>query len=213
MYRIVLSAVLALTLGAAAFATTAGDASAAARGPELDTRASVLHQNRADCRAIRGTDYWSDEERAWFLTYCVDRAAAPPEPVYVIVAPPAPVFQPAPASVASRGPAPGVTIACYSSQGAAVAEGDLQNVPLNAFPGEAVSCTASVAGSYSSIDWAGGQYNGSGPSFVTSFSFRTTPWTIRAQVNWGGNPVIKYVSVTTTSGCPGYFSTAFCYVR
>jgi hypothetical protein len=167
---------------------------------------SQTDPNRADCGAIRGTDYLSEEERGWFLTYCVDQPVFQPSPVFFAVPLPSP-----PAPVVARPAAPAVRIACYSSLGVAVAEGDLQNVPLNAFPGEPISCSASVSGSYTSIDWAGGQINGSGPSFVTSFSYRTAPWTIRVQVNWGGNPVIKYVSVTTVPG----FGCAypFCIVR
>jgi hypothetical protein len=86
--------------------------------------------------------------------------------------------------------------------------GDLQNVPLSAIAGEPIYCSASVSGPYTSIDWAAGFSNGSGVNFVASFGYRRTPWTVRVQVNWGGNPFIKYFSVTTfgiyCSPDPGY---------
>jgi hypothetical protein len=130
----------------------------------------LLDANRADCEAIRGTDYLSDEERAWFLAYCVGVVVYAP----VVVASPVPdVFLLPP--VAQRPSEPGVSVTCRSSLGSATAAGDLQNVPLSAIAGEPIYCSASVFGSYTSIDWAGGFTNGSGVNFVTSFDYRRTP--------------------------------------
>jgi len=181
----------------------AGLAGAASQSGSGIAKRPLLDANRADCEAIRGTDYLSDEERAWFLAYCVGVIVYAP----VVVANPVPdVFLLPP--VAQRASEPGVSVTCRSSLGSATAAGDLQNVPLSAIAGELIYCSASVSGSYTSIDWAGGFTNGSGVNFATSFDYRRTPWTIRVQVNWGGNPVSKYVSVTTFGiGClpqPGY---------
>jgi len=165
--------------------------------PSSSYQRQLTDLNRADCDSIRGTDYLSDEERAWFLTYCVGGVVYAPVTVdYVFL----PVITSPP--VSARPIEPSVSVTCRSSLGSATAAGDLQNVPLSAIAGEPIYCSASVAGPYTSIDWAGGFVSGSGANFVTSFDLRRTPWTIRVQVNWGGNPVIKYVSVSTQGfGC------------
>jgi hypothetical protein len=71
---------------------------------------------------------------------------------------------------------------------------------LQAFAGEPINCNVAVAGYYTSIDWDAASIDGHATNFVASFPLRRTPWTVRLQVNWGGNPVIKYVSVTTLAG-------------
>jgi hypothetical protein len=206
-YRL-LSLAIVLVAGLAATSLAGGAQASSESGRARQAAPALNEPNRADCAAIRGTEYWSDEERAWFLAYCIGQAVFLPP---VAISAPA---QPLP-PVTSRPQAPAVSVTCYSSHGYATAEGDLQNVPLNAFAGEPIQCSASVFGSYTSIDWAGGFVNGSGSSFVTSFGYRTLPWTIRVQVNWGGNPVIKYISVTTVSGFAGCANYAYgvCIVR
>jgi hypothetical protein len=173
----------------------------------LGSAAASAHTDRFNCDAIRGTDYESEDERAWFLANCIGGSSAV-APVIIYYVPE--VF--IPAGPTQRPSAPGVVVTCNSSIATATANEDTQQVPLAAFAGELIYCSAFVNGYYSSIDWAGGQVNGSGPNFTTSFGFRTTPWTIRVQVNWGGNPVIKYISVNTVgAGClPG---APFCIVR
>src|ERR1700759_2434632 len=77
----------------------------AASLPSPTASAAVLNDaNRGDCDAIRDTDYWSDEERSWFLSYCVGGSyptapAAQPQVVYVYVPVPA-------ASTSAAAPAP-----------------------------------------------------------------------------------------------------------
>ena len=163
--------------------------------------------DRYDCAAIHGTDYESEDERNWFLTYCLAPVVAEAPPLIYYLPE---VFLPA--VPAPRPAAPAVRVTCVSSLATATANEDTQQVPLAAFAGEIISCSAFVSGNYQTIDWAGGQINGNGVNFQTSFGFRTTPWTIRVQVNWGGNPVIKYVSVSTVgAGClPG---SPICVVR
>lgn len=202
--------VLALLVAGLAFVGRgAGPADAASAAPPPTTAPVLADLNRADCDTIRGTDYLSDEERGWFLTYCLGGSAASsqtaPQVVYVYV--PVPQTAAAASIAPSKPVAPSVRISCTSSQGTAVASDDLQNPSLNAFANEPIYCAASVNGSYTSIDWAAGSNNGSSLNFITSFGYRTLPWTIRVQLNWGGNPIIHNFSVTTlSSGCllPGY---------
>jgi hypothetical protein len=178
-----------------------------APGPQ---RTVQLLTDRYDCDAIRGTDYESDDERTWFLAYCVGGPATSTQsgPIFyylqqeVLLIPP----------VAARPPAPTARVTCNSSLATATVSEDAQQAPLAAFAGEPISCFAVVNGSYTSIDWAGGQVNGNGTTFVTSFGFRNSPWTVRVQVNWGGNPVIKYINVSTVAaGCP--FGSSICIGR
>jgi hypothetical protein len=187
-----------------------GVSPAAAGSQPGPARAVQFLTDRFDCDAIRGTDYQSEDERTWFLTYCVGGPASAAQPLPLIYYLPQNVLVVPP--VAARPPAPTVRLTCTSSFGSATANEDTQQVPLSAFAGEPISCFAAVNGSYTSIDWAGGDYNGNGPTFVTSFGFRTSPWNVRMQVNWGGNPVIKYINVTTLgSGC--VYGAPICIVR
>ena len=130
---------------------------------------------------------------------------APPVQQPQVVAPPTatPVPPPPPPPPPTQRPAaPSVSVTCTSSGGTASAGPDQQATQLRAAANELVRCTATINGSYESIAWAGGQVQGSGTSFSVGFTLPTN--TIRLQVNWGGNPVIKNITVNVVGGSCAY---------
>jgi hypothetical protein len=167
--------------------------------------------NRMDCNAIRGTAYLSPEEGDWFRANCTAPTnTAPTQPqqqqTQLQQANPQPQQQqPQPQQAQVQTPptprptAPSVTINCQSSLASATAGPNQQTNSLLAVADELINCSAGIDGSFTSVDWAGGQKRGTGLNFSVSFPAQPTnvPYNIVVDVNWGGNPVHKTIAVTT----------------
>jgi serine/threonine-protein kinase len=109
----------------------------------------------------------------------------PPPPPPPAQQPPPP---PPPPPAASK---PTVTFTCVAYSVVPAAEGKKGQMTVQ--PGQPITCTASISGAYSSLEWRGGssQSQQGGTSYRTSFPQSNVPTTMLLQVTWGNGQLIQ----------------------
>jgi hypothetical protein len=84
-----------------------------------------------------------------------------------------------------------VTFTCVAYSVVPAAEGKKGQMTVQ--PGQPITCTASISGAYSSLEWRGGssQSQQGGTSYRTSFPQSNVPTTMLLQVTWGNGQLIQ----------------------